>query len=258
MNELDLTGQHISITYPRLIQTDGGFYYDGLGNTVSIGSGIGPQGFQGPRGDLGMYGPQGVDGPQGPRGDLGMYGPQGFQGAQGSPGPGRYFTQMPPSPPLPLDSGDRWYDLSTGIEYVWIDDGNTSQWVSPGTSQAGTQGAIESSTIFNEGSSIPSSTNIDNYTLNTGTFFKIEGSSSSIISGFTGGTPGRYIIIVNNTDKDQTFSQEDLASDASNRFMLGSANKIIGTNQTATFIYVSGLTISGISSQSRWLLTAAM
>ena len=48
MNELDLTGQHISLTYPRLLQTDNGLFYDGIGNTVSIGVGsVGPQGPQG-------------------------------------------------------------------------------------------------------------------------------------------------------------------------------------------------------------------
>lgn len=81
-NPLDLTNTHISDTYPRIIQTDSGYFYDGLGNTVSIGS-IGAQGFQGPRGDIGIYGPQGF---QGPRGDIGLYGPQGFQGAVGSQG----------------------------------------------------------------------------------------------------------------------------------------------------------------------------
>jgi hypothetical protein len=103
-NPLDLTNQHISDTYQRILQTDSGFYYDGLGNTVSIGTGsmgpqgfqgsnsVGPQGFQGPRGDLGDYGPQGWQGSQGwqgwqgPRGDLGLSGLQGFQGPQGFQG----------------------------------------------------------------------------------------------------------------------------------------------------------------------------
>jgi hypothetical protein len=80
-NALDLTGQHISDTYERIVQTDGGYFYDGLGNTVSIGAGS--QGSQGPRGDLGtsgVQGSQGVQGFQGPRGDLGITGVQGVQG----------------------------------------------------------------------------------------------------------------------------------------------------------------------------------
>ena len=34
-------------------------------------------------------------------------------------------------------------------------------------------------------------------------------------------------------------------------------NKTINTNQSATFIYVAGLTVSGAGSQSRWVLTGA-
>jgi hypothetical protein len=84
-NPLDLTGQHISDTYERIVQTDSGYFYDGLGNTVSIGSGSqGPQGWQGPRGDLGTGGVQGV---QGPQGFQGWQGPQGWQGVTGAQGP---------------------------------------------------------------------------------------------------------------------------------------------------------------------------
>jgi hypothetical protein len=61
---------------------------------------------------------------------------------------------------------------------------------------------------------------------------------------------------VNNSNKNQTFAQEDTTSTASNRFVLGVANKTIGVNATATFMYVGGLTIGGSGSQSRWVLTA--
>lgn len=107
-NPLDLTGQNISDTYERIVQTDGGYFYDGLGNTVSVGGigfqgvqgSTGPsggppgdrgfQGFQGPTGDSGAVGSQGPQGSQGPRGDLGtsgVQGVQGFQGLQGIQGP---------------------------------------------------------------------------------------------------------------------------------------------------------------------------
>jgi hypothetical protein len=35
------------------------------------------------------------------------------------------------STPTAVQSGDRWFDLNTGIEVVWIDDGDSSQWVQP-------------------------------------------------------------------------------------------------------------------------------
>jgi hypothetical protein len=61
---------------------------------------------------------------------------------------------------------------------------------------------------------------------------------------------------VNNTDKNQTFNQESTSSTISNRLQLGVSNKTIGINQTATFIYVTGLTVAAATGQSRWILTA--
>lgn len=118
--------------------------------------------------------------------------------------------------------------------------------------ESGTVGTIN----FTEGTSIPSAANIDNYALSAGALFKLTGTTSSTISGFANGTSGRYILVANNTDKNQTFSQENASSTASNRFVLGVSNKTIGINQTATFIYVTGLTIGASTNQSRWILTA--
>jgi hypothetical protein len=39
-----------------------------------------------------------------------------------------YFVQEPPAP-IAKYVGDRWCDLSTGIEFVWNFDGNSYQWV---------------------------------------------------------------------------------------------------------------------------------
>jgi hypothetical protein len=120
----------------------------------------------------------------------------------------------------------------------------------------GPTGTLAGSINFTEGTNIPSAANIDNYALSVGAFFKLTGTTASTVSGFANGVAGRYIVIVNNTDKNQTFQQENTSSTASNRFVLGSANKTIGVNGTATFIYVTDLTISGSPGQSRWVLTA--
>lgn len=64
------------------------------------------------------------------------------------------------------------------------------------------------------------------------------------------------MLVVNNTDKNQTFQQENTGSLAQNRLVLGVSNKTIGINQTATFIYVGGLTVGGLTNQARWILTA--
>jgi hypothetical protein len=48
--------------------------------------GVGPQGIQGPQGEVGPQGPKGDTGPQGPKGDTGPQGSQGIQGPQGERG----------------------------------------------------------------------------------------------------------------------------------------------------------------------------
>jgi hypothetical protein len=57
-------------------------------------------------------------------------------GQDGQGGSGNYaISATAPSDPT---SGDRWYDLTTGLEYVYINDEDSSQWISP--AQAGAQG----------------------------------------------------------------------------------------------------------------------
>lgn len=98
----DLTYQLINDSFPQLLQTDGsGTYYNGVGQEIII-SGTG--------GGSGVTGPTGPTGPAGPSAS--------------------YYVQVQPAP-TGINVGDRWYDLSTGLEFVYIDDGNSSQWVSP-------------------------------------------------------------------------------------------------------------------------------
>lgn len=199
----------------------------------------GSSGFQGNQG----Y--QGSQGSSGAQGATGSSGPAGAQGSQGSSGAGAQGAQG--------DEGIAGFQGNDGAQ--------GSSGISGAQGDAGAQGFQgDSGTVgtinFAEGTSIPSAANIDNYSLSSGALFKLTGTTSSAITGFANGTSGRYILVVNNTDKNQTFNQESLSSSASNRFVLGVSNKTIGVNQTATFIYVTGLTVGGNGSQSRWILTA--
>ncbi len=108
------------------------------GTTGHQGS-TGDQGVQGPTG-FGSQGPTGIAGAagsQGPIGNQGFQGPtgagsQGVTGPQGSTGPNFpfYYSGTGPTGPT-VSNGSRWFDFETGIEYVWIDDGDSQQWVQP-------------------------------------------------------------------------------------------------------------------------------
>ena len=91
----------------------------------------GPTGFQGSTGATGL----GTTGATGLQGATGATGPTGFQGSTGATGIGSTgatgvvnFTvsQDPPSSPI---VGDQWLDSDTGDLFVYINDGNSLQWV---------------------------------------------------------------------------------------------------------------------------------
>jgi hypothetical protein len=48
---------------------------------------------------------------------------------QNLPGGLLYFVST--STPTATQSGDRWFNLNTGVEVVWIEDGDSNQWVQP-------------------------------------------------------------------------------------------------------------------------------
>jgi hypothetical protein len=94
----------------------------------SIGA-TGPQGYQG---NTGSQGADGTTGSQGNTGTQGLTGPQGAQG----PNFGFFFTSTAPST-TGLTAGTRWFDSSSGIEFVLINDGNSLQWVEPLSTNSG-------------------------------------------------------------------------------------------------------------------------
>jgi len=92
------------------------------GATGSTGS-AGATGSTGPTGVTGITGNTGATGSTGETGSTGGTGPTGATGAIN-------FSVSATAPSGPT-SGDRWYDTTTGLEYVYINDGDSSQWVSP-------------------------------------------------------------------------------------------------------------------------------
>jgi hypothetical protein len=59
--------------------------------------------------------------------------------ASGSGSGGSGFTYTANTPSYSPTVGDRWMDSDTGVEYVWINDGDSTQWIQPtNTAQAST------------------------------------------------------------------------------------------------------------------------
>ena len=247
------------------------------GNTGSTGptgqaGGIGSIGSTGPTGEAGSTGPTGSQGATGYTGLAGSQGSTGLVGDTGSTGPTGEAGSTGPAG-FTTNTGSTGYTGPTGLKG---DTGQTSTQSGPtgytgytgptgstgftgytgNTGSTGATGIFTGTVDFTEGIPIPSAATINDFNLSNNSFFKISGSTASNIHGFANGTSGRFIIIVNNTDKNQTFLQENTGSLASNRFVLGQANRTIGVNQTVTFIYVTGLTIGGAAAQSRWVLVS--
>ena len=122
-----------------------GKFYDYFGNLIDVSFGSVGSGATGPTGAPGTIGPPGTGstgwtGPTGLQGSTGWTGPTGpigntgVSGSIGATGPTglnyTYFLQEPPAP-TGTTNGDRWYDITTGIEFVWVDDGDGAQWVQP-------------------------------------------------------------------------------------------------------------------------------
>jgi len=101
------------------------FYYNGefrdyYGNAISVNS-ISPP--------IIPSGPQGPQGPQGYAGSTGPTGSIGPTGADGIDSPNIFYYQNQP-PTGAIIEGSFWYHSDTGLFYVYVNDGNSYQWVS--------------------------------------------------------------------------------------------------------------------------------
>ena len=127
------------------------------------------------------------------------------------------------------------------------------------TGATGPAGTFTGDLILTKGNDISiTTTPVNNYILIGNHSFHILTSSTDTpaeITGFSGGSLGRTLTIVNNTTVVQTFMHENAGSTAINRFLLsGSTDKPISANGTISFIYVTGLTVT---CQNRWIMTSS-
>jgi hypothetical protein len=93
----------------------------------------GETGYTGSQGDIGFTGSQGIQGPPGTDGTSGTSGDVGFTGSQGDIGytgsKGESSFTWGPTPPSNPEVGDRWYDTNKSKLVVYVDDGDSLQWV---------------------------------------------------------------------------------------------------------------------------------
>ena len=120
-----------------------GWIWDGA-TWNNVGPIRGPQGETGLQGPIGPTGSIGLTGPAGPQGPQGIQGERGLQGPQGLPGTsaegGGASVSVGTTPPGLSDNGDLWYSTQTARMYVYVDDGDSSQWVQSNPYLAGDAG----------------------------------------------------------------------------------------------------------------------
>jgi hypothetical protein len=220
---------------------------------IFLGS-TGPTGCTGARGMIGPTGPPGIysegyTGPSGPAGPIGYTGMPGIPGPTGPPGISQEgYTGYTGAPGIAGPTGEKGSSGYTGA--------TGSQGV---TGPPGQNGNLTGNVILTEGPNIMIGTqDINNYNLTDGYSYYIMKSSddenSVSICGFMGGINGRLLIIYNDTGVNQTFVQEATTSLQSNRFLLRTPNQVIHNGQTITFVYMTGITINGVSGQNRWVV----
>jgi hypothetical protein len=139
--DIGFTGSQGAVGFTGSAGTDGVIGADGTDGATGFTGSQGEIGFTGSQGDLGFTGSAGTGGAAGTDGSNGYTGSQGFTGSQGESS----FTwgTTPPSNP---EVGDRWYDTNKSKLVVYVDDGDSFQWVEVAASgflgQTGYTGSI--------------------------------------------------------------------------------------------------------------------
>jgi hypothetical protein len=115
-----------------------------------------------------------------------------------------YFVSASTPTGVSLQSGDRWFDTSSGSELVWINDGDSSQWIQiccgSGGGGGGTDTYVTGLTI--NGNEIVLTQNRTD----------IYSSFTISLSGITGGTSGDYLPLSGGTITGGTIFQSGLTA----------------------------------------------
>ena len=125
-----------------IFSVGGGSGYTGSAGAIGFTGSAGAIGFSGSKGDIGYSGSKGdqgtvgFSGSKGDQGVIGYTGSIGFSGSKGDQGiigytgsEGNLDVAVASTPPGSAGIGDVWIDDATGIQYFYMNDGNSNQWV---------------------------------------------------------------------------------------------------------------------------------
>ena len=196
-----------------------------------------------------------ITGEPGPQGPTGYTGPFGFTGCTGPFGIGTGATGYTG------DIGPTGYTGPEGIGFTgytgYTGDIGPIGYTGPigPIGPTGPPSIFTGSILLTQGPNIDISANqisnsINNYNINSSYsyFIAVNALCNSDITGFTNGTSGKLLLIINNSGKNLVFQQESTLSTDVNRFSIGASNRIIYANQSAMFIY------STVSIGNRWVM----
>ena len=120
----------------------------------------------------------------------------------------------------------------------------------PGVATANiTKFVLSEGTVIDVDALRGATTTLNDVALSDHAFFRAINAGANVnLTGFTGGENGRIIVVLNSTNKNITYQNENAGSAAANQLILGVANKTINPNQAVTFMYNTSL--------NRWVLIA--
>ena len=222
-------------------------------------------GFSGSKGDTGAAGADGSDGAvgftgskgdlgySGSKGDIGFSGSKGDQGVIGYTGSeGNLDVSVSSTPPGSAGLGDVWIDDATGIQYFYMNDGNSNQWVElsnqgvvgfTGSAGASTLSALTDTTIstpqkghtlvYNGSGWVQTQTPISQFvvTANGSSAYRFDG--AGFPSGTSGDNPTIYL------KKGQTYYFRNTSG--------GHPFRIQSTTGTSGTVYNTGVTDNNAS-----------
>ena len=218
----------------------------GTAGAVGFTGSKGDLGYTGSKGDQGIQGIIGFTGSKGDLGSIGYTGSIGYSGSKGDQGvigysgsEGNLDVTLNSTPPVSAGLGDVWIDDATGIQYFYMNDGNSNQWVE----------------LANSG--IVGFTGSTGFTGSAGTGGSSISVGNSAVTVVDTGTDGEVTIKTEGTDRWDITNSGHLLPVANSTYDIGSADRKVthliltsnslkmGTNEVSIGLTSDKLTVAG-------------